>query len=201
MLDLSVLEKIWLFWEGFFKRLRYVKAMYFEAFKNMLRSRRFWVWGICGAAIYAVPAAIRVATGNVILPVLSWAATPWIGMYVPANLVEKILVNAFFPGAAGAVAGEIFYSNAKSKALIGREKYLARLSGALLAVTIWSLIQLSGGLLDVAGSWGGNLFEYPSVFPLNYLLASLSIFTPTILDFLKNKIASVFSGGSAGGQR
>ncbi|MGA3112237.1 MAG: hypothetical protein ABSE15_09440 [Candidatus Bathyarchaeia archaeon] len=172
--------------------------MYFEAFKNMLRSRRFWVWGLCGAAIYAVPAAIRIATGNVILPVLSWAATPWIGMYVPANLVEKILVNAFFPGGAGAVAGEIFYSNAKSEALIGREKYLARLSGALLAVTVWSLIQLLGGLLDVAGSWGGNLFEYPSVFPLNYLLASLSIFTPTILGFLKNKIASAFGGGSGG---
>jgi len=175
--------------------------MYFEAFKNMLRSRRFWVWGLCGAAIYAVPAAIRIATGNVILPVLSWVATPWVGMYVPANLVEKILVNAFFPGGAGAVAGEIFYSNFKSKVLVGREKYLARLSGALLTVTIWSLIQLTGGLLDVAGSWGGNLFEYPSVFPLNYLLASLSIFTPTIIGFLKNKIASAFSGESTNGQR
>src|SRR5271157_2282446 len=167
--------------------------MYLQAFKNMLRSRRFWVWGICGAVIYAVPAAIRIATGSVILPVLSLAATPWIGMYVPANLVEKILVNAFFPGAAGAVAGEIFYSNAKSKVLVGREKYLARLSGALLAVTVWSLIQLSGGLLDVAGSWGGNLFEYPSVFPLNYLLASPLIFTPTIIGFLKKKIAYAFN--------
>jgi len=156
----------------------------------MLRSRRFWVWGIGGAAIYAIPAAIRISTGNVILPVLSWAATPWVGMYVPANLVEKILVNAFFPGGAGAVAGEIFFSNAHGKALVGRQKYLARLSGALLAVTIWSLIQLSGGILDIAGSWGGNLFEYPSVFPLNYLLASLSIFTPTLLSFLKTKIAS-----------
>ena len=181
-----------MYWEGFSKCLRYVKAMYFEAFKNMLRSRRFWVWGLCGAAIYAVPAAIRIATGNVILPVLSWAATPWVGMYVPANLVEKILVNAFFPGGAGAVAGEIFYSNFKSKVLVGREKYLARLSGALLAVTIWSLIQLTGGLLDVAGSWGGNLFEYPSVFPLNYLLASLSIFTPTILGFIRNKIFTAY---------
>ncbi len=164
--------------------------MYFEAFKSMLKSGRFWVWGICGAAIYAVPAAIRIVTGNVILPVLSWAATPWIGMYVPANLVEKILVNAFFPGAAGAVAGEIFFSSAHSKTLVGREKYLARLCGALLAVTVWSLIQLSGGLLDIAGSWGGNLFEYPSVFPLNFLLASLSIFTPTILGFLKSKLVS-----------
>ena len=166
--------------------------MYFEAFKAMLRNRRFWVWGICGAVIYAVPAAIRIATGSVILPVLSLAATPWIGMYVPGNLVEKILVNAFFPGGAGAVAGEIFFSNVKSKTLVGREMYIARLSGALLAVTIWSLIQLSGGILDIAGSWGGNLFEYPSVFPLNYLLASLSIFTPTVLGFLKNRMVSGF---------
>ena len=163
--------------------------MYFAAFKSMLKSRRFWVWGICSAVIYAIPATIRIATGSVILPILSWAATPWVGMYVPANLVEKILVNAFFPGGAGAIAGEIFFSNAKSKTLVGREKYLARLSGALLAVTIWCVIQFSGGLLGIAGSWGCNLFEYPAVFPLNYLLASLSIFTPSILFFLKNKMA------------
>ena len=164
--------------------------MYLKAFKNMLRSRRFWVWGICGAVIYAVPAAIRIATGSVILPVLSLAATPWIGMYVPGNLVEKILVNAFFPGGAGAVAGEVFFSSAKSKILAGREKYVARLYGALLATAAWSLIQLSGGILHIAGSWGGNLFEYPSVFPLNFLLASLSIFTPTVLGFFKKRIVS-----------
>ena len=164
--------------------------MYLQAFKNMFRSRRFWIWGICGAVIYAVPAAIRIATGSVILPVLSLAATPWIGMYVPGNLVEKILVNAFFPGGAGAVAGEIFFSSAKSKTLAGREMYVARLYGALLATAVWSLIQLTGGILNIAGSWGGNLFEYPTVFPLNFLLASLSIFTPTVLGFFKNKIAS-----------
>ena len=164
--------------------------MYLKAFKNMLKSRRFWTWAICGAFIYAIPATIRIVTGNVILPVLSLAATPWVGMYIPANLIEKILVNAFFPGGAGAVGGEVFFSSARSKKLDGREKYGARLIGALIAVTIWSLIQLSGGILDVAGSWGGNLFEYPSVFPLNYLLASLSIFTPTILGFLRNKLVN-----------
>src|SRR5208283_4735916 len=105
--------------------------MYMKAFDSMVRSRRFWRWMIGGAVIYAIPAAIRIATGSVILPVLSLVATPWIGMYVPANLVEKILVNAFFPGGVGAVAGEIFFSNFKSKVLVGREKYLARLSGAL----------------------------------------------------------------------
>ena len=161
--------------------------MYFEAFKSMLRNRRFWTWVICGAAIYAVPAGIRIATGSVILPVLSYAATPWIGMYVPANLVEKILVNAFFPGGAGAVGGEVFFSNVRSRALVGREKYVARLCGASLAVALWSLVQLSGGILNMTGSWGGNLFEYPSVFPLNFLLAALSIFTPTVLGFLKNQ--------------
>ena len=166
--------------------------MYLEAFKSMLRSKRFWLWGICGAAIYAVPAGIRIATGSVILPVLSLAATPWIGMYVPANLVEKILVNAFFPGGAGGIAGEVFFSNARSRVLIGREKYVARLYGAMLAVALWSLVQLSGGLLDIAGSWGGNLFEYPSVFPLNFLLAALSIFTPTILGFLKNRSTAAY---------
>jgi len=166
--------------------------MYHEAFKNMLKSRRFWLWAICGAVIYAIPATIRIITGNVILPVLSLAATPWIGMYIPANLIEKILVNAFFPGAVGAIGGEVFFSNLRSKTLVGREKYIARLTGALVAVALWSLIQLSGGILDIAGSWGGNLFEYPSVFPLNFLLASLSIFTPTILGFVKNKLAPAY---------
>ncbi len=175
--------------------------MYLKAFTNMLRSRRFWVWGICGAVIYAVPAAIRIATGSVTLPVLSLVATPWIGMYVPANLFEKILVNAFFPGGAGAVAGEVFFSSAKSKTLAGREKYVARLYGALLATAAWSLIQLSGGILNIAGSWGGNLFEYPSVFPLNFLLASLSIFTPTVLGFLKNKLAGTYRKLKRGKQR
>src|SRR5208283_1681169 len=135
--------------------------MYLHAFKKMLKSRRFWVWDIGGAIIYAVPAAIRLAIGSSVLPLFSLLATPNLGYYVPSNLVEKIIVNAFFPGGAGAVAGEIFFSNVKSKKLTGREKYVARLCGALLAVTIWSLIQLSGGLLGIAGSWGGNLFEYP----------------------------------------
>ncbi len=168
------------------------KPMQTKAVATTFRSRRFWTWTIGGAIIYAIPVAIRLTTGNVILPLLSLAATPWFGMYVPANLVEKILVNAFFPGGAGAVAGEVFFSSARCKTLVGREKYVARLYGALLAVAVWSLIQLAGGLLGIAGSWGGNLFEYPSVFPLNFLLASLSIFTPTILGFLRNKIAKAY---------
>jgi hypothetical protein len=164
-----------------------------KAVASVFRSRRFWTWTICGAIIYAIPVAVRLATGNVILPVLSLVATPWLGMYVPANLVEKILVNAFFPGAAGAIGGEIFFSSSRAKTLVGKEKYVARLYGALSATAVWSLIQLSGGLLGIAGSWGGNLFEYPTVFPLNFLLGSLSIFTPTVLGFLKNKVALLVS--------
>jgi len=166
--------------------------MQLRAIANMLRSRRFWVWEISGAAIYAVPVAIRLVTGSVVLPVLSLFETPWISYYIPGNLVEKILVNAFFPGGAGAVAGEVYFSSANSKTFTRREKYIARLYGALLQTTVWSLFQLSGGLLNIAGSWGGNLFEYPTVYPLNFLLASLSIFTPTILSFIKNKIVNAY---------
>ena len=167
--------------------------MYLKALSSLFRSRRFWVWEICCVIIYAIPAAIRLATGNVILPVLSLLQTPWIGYYIPGNLVEKILVNAFFPGGAGAVAGEIFFSSVKGETLERREKYVARLKGALLQTTIWTLFQLLGGLLKIAGPWGGNLFEYPTVYPLNFLLATLSIFTPTVLCFLKNKIANAYS--------
>ncbi len=164
--------------------------MYLKAFTNMLRTRRFWIWEISGAIIYGIPAAIRIATGSVILPVLSLLQTPWIGYYIPGNLVEKIIVNAFFPGGAGAVAGEIFFFNVKGQTLNRREKYISRLKGALLQTTLWTLFQLLGGLLNIAGSWGGNLFEYPTVYPLNFLLATLSIFTPDVICFLKNKIRS-----------
>src|SRR3990170_2593643 len=152
---------------------------------STLRSRRFWVWQVAGAVIYGIPAAIRFATGSVYLPVLSWFATPWIDHYVPGNLVEKILVQAFFPGGAGAVAGEVLVVNRDGKALVGRRKYVARLAGALLWTSAWSLFQLWGNMQNifVVGSDQGNLFEYPMVFPLNFLIASFSIFTPDVLGF------------------
>ena len=175
--------------------------MHLKSFATLLKTRRMWVWEIGGAAIYAVPVVIRLVTGSAVLPVLSLVATPWVGYYIPSNLIEKILVNAFFPGGAGAVAGEIFFSNAKSKILVGREKYVARLYGAFSETAAWSLVQFSGGLLGIAGPWGGNLFEYPSVYPLNFLLASLSIFTPTVIGFLKNKIADAYHGLKRNGQR
>jgi len=162
--------------------------MYLKAVASMLRSRRFWIWEIAGIIFYSVPALIRFATGNVNVPILDLFSTPWVGHWIPGNLVEKILVNAFFPGGAGAVAGEIYYLNVKGRAFGSRQKYLARLGGALLQTGAWSLFQLWGNMQNVSGSWGGNIFEYPMVYPLNFLLASLSIFTPDVVGFLKDKL-------------
>jgi hypothetical protein len=167
--------------------------MRLKALASLFSSKRFWVWQIGGTIIYALPVLIRIATGDVLLPGLSLLAVPWIDHYVPGNLVEKILVNAFFPGGAGAVAGEILYSNLHREGFTRRQKYLARLGGALIWVTGWSLFQLWGNLQNIMGSYGGNLFEYPMVFPLNFALASLSIFTPNVVAFIKNRIANAHS--------
>jgi len=159
------------------------------ALERTLRSRLFWVWQICGVGIYAVPVLIRLATGNVLLPILSLLETPWIGHYVPGNLVEKILVNAFFPGGAGAMAGEIFFGFRSGGQVVSRRrKYGRRLVGALLWTTVWSLFQLWGNMQNIVGSYGGNLFEYPMVYPLNFLIAACSIFTPTIIGYLSATI-------------
>jgi hypothetical protein len=161
------------------------------ALKATLRSRRFWTWQLLGMAIYALPVTIRLATGNVVLPILGLLQTPWIDHAVPANLVEKILVNGFFPGAAGAIAGEIYFT-AKSagRPISTRRKYCYRLVGALFYVTLFSILQLFGYLANVTASYGSNLFEYPGVYPLNYLLASLSIFTPTIVYYVWSKLSN-----------
>lgn len=166
--------------------------MYLKAIASTLRSKRFWVWQIGGAIIYAIPVAIRLATGNVILPILSLLATPWIGHYVPGNLVEKILVNAFFPGGAGAIAGEVFYTNKHGKTFTRKQKYFARLGGAMLWVTAWTIFQYLGNMQNIIGTYGSNLFEYPSVYPLNFGLAALSIFTPDVVGFLKNKATNAY---------
>jgi hypothetical protein len=166
--------------------------MTFQAVARTLRSRRFWIWQIAGIIIYATPVAIRLATGNVVLPILGWLETPWIDHYVPANLVEKILVNAFFPGGAGAVAGEIYREKRLGIICTRRQKYMARLGGALLWTALWSVFQLWGNLQNIMGSYGGNLFEYPMVYPLNFLIAAFSIFTPDLVGYVKNKVAAAF---------
>jgi len=163
--------------------------MNFSALKSTLHSRRFWIWQICGIIIYAIPVAIRLVTGNVVLPILGLLETPWIDHMVPANLVEKILVNAFFPGAAGAVAGETYFGLRNTGAAASRkQRYGWRLAGAMLYVTAWSLLQLAGYLMGIMGTYGSNLFEYPGVYPLNYLLAALSIFTPTVIGAINHAI-------------
>jgi len=162
------------------------------AVKATLRSKRFWVWQISGAIIYGIPVAIRFATGSVYLPILSLLEIPWVDHFVPGNLVEKMLVAAFFPGGAGGVAGEVFVSNRGGVAVNGRKKYFARLGGALAQTAVWSAFQLWGNLQNITGPYGGNIFEYPMVFPLNFLLASLSIFTPDVVNFAKSKMASAY---------
>ena len=168
--------------------------MYLRAVASILRSRRFWIWQLGSAFIYSIPATIRIATGNVHLPILSMFMVPWVTPYVPGNIVEKVLVNAFFPGGAGAVAGEILYSKMHSTDLSSRQKYLARLAGAWLWVAAWSLFQFWGYIQNVTGSYGGNLFESPLVFPLNFLLASLAIFTPDVVGYIKNELSTAYHG-------
>ena len=165
--------------------------MSLRAIASTFRSRRFWVWQIGGAFIYAIPATIRIATGNVHLPILSAFMPPWTTPFVPRNIVEKVLVNAFFPGGAGAVAGEVFYNN-KNQHLSRKQKYLARFCGAWLQTAAWSLFQFVGYIQNINGSYGGNLFESPYVFPLNFTLATLSIFTPDVVGFLKNRVVKSY---------
>ncbi|TRO46757.1 hypothetical protein E2P60_04590 [Candidatus Bathyarchaeota archaeon] len=156
-----------------------------SAAKTTLRSKRFWLWQIVGVFIYAIPVAVRFATSSNVLPILSLLETPWIDHYVPGNLVEKILVGAFFPGGAGAVAGEIFFSNRNGTIIQGRSKYFARLGGALAWTATWTIFQFWGNLQNIMGPYGGNIFEYPSVYPLNLLIASFSIFTPDVIHYIK----------------
>jgi len=119
---------------------------------------------------------------------------PWVTPYVPGNIVEKVLVNAFFPGGAGAVAGEILYSKVHSESFTRRQKYLARLGGAWLWTAGWSLFQFWGYMQNVTGSYGGNLFESPLVFPLDFLLATLSILTPDVVGYLKKEVGTAYLG-------
>jgi hypothetical protein len=163
-----------------------------RAIADTLRSKRFWEWEVGSAILYSIPATIRFVTKSVYIPILSLPGF-WIDHYIPGNLVEKILVNAFFPGGAGGVAGETLVSNYKGEAIKGKTKYLARLGGALAQTAAWSAIQYWGFLLWIPGPYGsGNLFEHPIVFPINFLLASLSIFTPDVVNFAKLKVENAY---------
>jgi len=162
----------------------------FRAFVSMLRSRRFWVWEIVGAVIYAIPVLVRYGTGEVVIPILNFPGF-WIGHIIPGNMLEKILVNAFFPGGAGAVAGEILAVTYVGGAVLGRRKYLSRLAGAIAQTVLWSAFQFLGYFLMIAGPSGAsgtNLFESVFVFPINFVLAAFSIFTPDFVSFLASQV-------------
>jgi len=167
-----------------------------RAVAGTLRSRRFWMWQLAGVIIYGIPVAIRFATGSVEIPILNFPGD-WIGHYIPGNMLEKILVNAFFPGGAGGVAAEALVNNYKGEAVQGRVKYLSRLGGALLQTAAWSAFQYWGYSLTILGPWStgsdsGNIFEYWSVFPFNFTLAAFSIFTPDVVHFAKSSLAKAY---------
>jgi hypothetical protein len=155
-----------------------------KAFAETLRSKRFWTWQLSGAILYAIPVAIRFITRSSYIPILSLPGY-WIWHYIPGNLVEKILINAFFPGGAGAVAGEIFMENYRGTPQTRARKYAARLGGAMVQTAAWSAFQFAGYLLMIVGPFGGNIFEAWYVFPFNFLLAALSIFTPDVVHLAK----------------
>ena len=153
-----------------------------------LKSRRFWLWELCGVAIYAIPVLIRYATGSNEIPILNFPGF-WIDHIIPGNMLEKVLVNAFFPGGAGAIAGEIFFATYLGATLAGKKKYLSRLGGALGQTALWSAFQFFGYFLMIPGPGEGwNLFESVFVFPINFVLAALSIFTPDVVGFVKRGI-------------
>ena len=162
-----------------------------NAIASTLESKRFWTWQLGGVVLYGIPAAIRFITGSYYIPILSLPGF-WIYHFIPGNLVEKFLINAFFPGGAGAIAGEIFVSNYHGKSVTGKAKYQARLGGALAQTTVWSAIQYLGYTVMIIGPFGGNIFEPWYVFPLNFLLACLSIFTPDIVGFAKSKLVKAY---------
>ncbi len=157
------------------------------AAKQTLKSRRFWAWQIGGAILYGIPVAIRFITRSQYIPILSYPGD-WVWHFIPGNLVEKFLVNAFFPGGAGAVAGEIFFSNYKGEAVRGKNKYKARLVGAMAETAAWTAFQFAGYLLFIIGPFGGNLFEAWYVYPFNFFLAALSVFTADIVGLVKAAI-------------
>ena len=167
-----------------------------SAFKATLKSKRFWMWQLAGVIIYALPVVTRFITGDVEIPILNFPGF-WIGHYIPGNMLEKVLVNAFFPGGAGGVAGEVFVSSYNRGAAKGKAKYLSRLGGALLQTAAWSAFQYWGYSLMIFGPWSiggglGNIFEYWLVFPLNFVLAAFSIFTPDVLGFVKSCLVKAY---------
>jgi hypothetical protein len=161
-----------------------------HALRATLASRRFWLWQLAGVIIYSIPALIRFTTGNMSIPILNFPGY-WIGHFIPGNFLEKILVNAFFPGGAGAIAGEIFFSSWRGAEAEGWRKYLFRFAGAMVYVSVWSAFQFAGYSLLIMGPYGSNIFEHYFVFPINFVLAACSIVTPDVVYFMKRQLAKL----------
>jgi hypothetical protein len=183
-----------------------------------LKSRKLWLWELAGIIIYGIPVAIRFATNNIIIPLLNFPGQ-WIGWFIPdnlfiiktvvpslfyagfwtlpilfyisGNLLEKILVNAFFPGGAGAVLGEVFVQNLKGE-VSKVTRYSWRLAGAMFQVSVWTLFQFWGYSLLLT-PLGFNLFESVLLIPLNFALAALSVFTPSVVGFVWVGIKKLWS--------
>jgi hypothetical protein len=135
--------------------------MSMQALKRTLSSRRFWIWQLGGAAIYAIPVTIRLVTGNVVLPVLGLLENPWIDHFVPANMAEKILVNASFRVRLGRLGRNLFtYKNGESA--ISKRVSTVTLGRAMFYATLWSLFQLLGYLANKTASYGSNLLSTPA---------------------------------------
>lgn len=149
------------------------------------------MWEAAGAVLYCIPVVIRFITGTADIPILNFPGF-WIGHFIPGNFLEKLLVNAFFPGGAGGIAGEIFSSNYRGEAVRGKTKYLSRLAGALLQTTAWSMFQYWGYSLVIIMPYGGNIFEHTIVFPINFTLAALSIFTPDVVSFVSSTLKNAY---------
>ena len=119
--------------------------MYLRAISNTLRSRRFWVWQIGGAFIYAIPATIRLATGNIHLPILSMFMPPWVNpLRAAATSSRKFWLTRFSPEAQAQWQAKSSTQTSKAEPLSRKQKYLARLGGAWLQTAAWSLFQLCG---------------------------------------------------------
>ena len=161
-----------------------------SATMSMLKSRRFWVWQMVGIFIYAIPVAIRFTTGSIVIPFLNFPGF-WIGYFIPGNFLEKLIVNSFFPGGAGGIAGEVFYKYYKGETQGWRAVHRRRLVGALVWTALWSSFQFFGYFLLIMGPYGSNVFEFAGVFPINFVLACVSIFTPDWVGFLRSKFKNL----------
>jgi len=107
---------------------------------------------------------IRLVTKSIAIPLLNFPGF-WVGHFIPGNFLEKLLGNSFFPGGAGAVAGEIFINSYRDDTIMGKTKYLHRLSGALLETTARSAFQFTGYAFYIMMPYGSNISEHAK--PMN----------------------------------